>query len=78
MVTIKEVHEFEVGKTYKIIVERGAHWGNEKPSFVTLTIESEDEIWVRGKDKNGVPRGIKKEKIIEYNRISENRNRGEY
>jgi len=34
--------------------------GFEKSTILTITVEYEDELFVKGKDKNNILRGIKK------------------
>jgi len=61
---------FEIGKKYKIVTVRDKR---EEVTFITLRVEDEDDIWVRGKDRSNLLRGIKKSTIIDYNLMTENR-----
>jgi len=53
---------FSIGKTYKFMLDQGF----EKSTILTITVEYEDELFVKGRDKNNVPRGIKKDKINDW------------
>ena len=57
---------FDIGKKYKLVIDRGEQ---ERPTIYTLTVTSVDEKFVKGIDKDGIPRGIQIEKIIDYNEI---------
>lgn len=53
---------FTIGSTYKFMIDQGF----EKSTILTITVDYEDDMFVKGKDKNNVPRGIKKEKIDDW------------
>jgi hypothetical protein len=53
---------FEIGKKYKIMVDHGF----ESKTILTITIEYEDDVFVKGNDKNHVPRGLRKDTIIDW------------
>ena len=53
---------FEVGKTYKLMMNKGF----SENSIYTLRIENEDNIFVSGIDLKGQRRGVKKEHIIDW------------
>jgi hypothetical protein len=56
---------FEIGGTYKFMVDKNF----DQPSIYTITIEEEDDIFIRGTDIKGSPRGIKKEAITDWIKI---------
>ena len=53
---------FNIGTTYKFMLDQGF----EKSTILTITVEYEDDLFIKGKDKNNVPRGIKKDKINDW------------
>jgi len=57
---------WEIGKTYKFVIDRG---DKERPTIYTITVTKEDELFIHGLDRDRIPRGVQKEKIIDYNEI---------
>lgn len=53
---------FDIGSTYKLMVDKGY----EQNSIYTITIEEEDDIFIRGIDLKGQERGVKKEEIKDW------------
>jgi hypothetical protein len=53
---------FNIGTTYKFMLDQGF----EKSTILTITVEYEDELFVKGKDKNNILRGIKKSNIDDW------------
>ena len=53
---------FEIGSTYKLMVDKGF----DQPSIYTITIDEEDDIFIKGIDLKGQPRGVNKKDIKDW------------
>jgi len=40
--------------------------GYERSTILTITVEHEDEMFVKGKDKDSVHRGLRKDSILDW------------
>ena len=53
---------FDIGSTYKLMVDKGY----EQHSIYTITIEEEDDIFIKGVDLKGQERGVNKKDIKDW------------
>jgi len=58
---------FDIGSTYKLMVDKNY----EQPSIYTITIEEEDDIFIKGIDLKGQMRGVNKKDIKDWLKIEE-------
>ena len=58
---------FEIGSTYKLMVDKGF----DQLSIYTITVDEEDDIFIKGNDLKGQSRGINKNDIKDWIRIED-------